>query len=117
MDFWLLLRRVDPGCGGFGWRVWRFIYEAVAVLRERTVERVLAGRMDGISLTEVHLVGCHQPDAAVVVILVVPIEESAAEGSGVFDATEGLWEPGLVFQGLEVGLRVGVVVGCVRAIM
>ena len=117
MDYRLRLRRVDPGCGGFGWWVWRFIYEAVAVLRERTVERVLAGRMDGISLTEVHLVGCHQPDAAVVVILVVPIEEAAAEGSGVFDATEGLWEPGLVFQGLEVGLRVGVVVGCVRASM
>jgi hypothetical protein len=39
----------------------------------------LAGGMDGIGLAKMHLVGCHQPNAAVVVVLVVPIEEAAAE--------------------------------------
>ena len=70
--------------------------------------------MDGIGLAEMHLVGCHQPNTGVVVVLVVSIKEAAAEGFGVFDVPEVLGEPGLVFQGFEVGLRVRGVVGRVR---
>jgi len=62
LDSWLRLRRIDVGWGGFGCWDWRVICEAVAGLRERTVKRVLTDRMDGISLTEVHLVGCHQAE-------------------------------------------------------
>ena len=116
MDHWLRLRRVDPSGGGFSRRGGRFINEAGTVLPERAVERVLACREDGIGLAEVHLVRCHQPDSDMVVLPVVPIEEAAAESPGILDAAKTLGEPGLVFQGL-VGLRVRVVVGCVRAAM
>ena len=109
------MRRVDPSGGGFiGW-VRSFVYEAGAILPERAVERALARRVDGVSLAEVHLVGCHHTNTAVVMFLVVPIEEASAECSGILDAPEALGEPWLVFQGFEVGLRVRVVVGCVRA--
>ena len=43
-----------------------------------------------------------------VVILVVPIEEAATERSGILDTPEALGEPRLVFQDLEVCLRVRV---------
>ena len=46
-----------------------------------------------------------------VMVLVVPGEEAAAEVLGILDAAEALGELGLVFQGLEVGFRERVVVG------
>ena len=117
MGHWLRLRRVDPSGGRLvGW-VRSLVHEAGAVLPERSVERVLARRVNGIGLAEVHLVGCHRANAAVVVFLVVPIEEASAECSGILNAPEVFGEPWLVFQGFEAGLRVGVVVGCVRAAM
>jgi len=42
--------------------------------------------------------------------LVVPVEEAAAEGAGIFDAAEALWKFGLVFECLEVAFGKGVVV-------
>lgn len=53
--------------------------------------------MDGIGLAKMALVLCYQPNAGVVVVLVVPIKEAAAAGFGVFDPTEVRWEPWLVF--------------------
>ena len=66
--------------------------------------------MDGIDLAVVHLVGRHQADAGMVVLLVVPIEEAAAEASGVLDAAEALGEPRLILQGLEVAFGERVVI-------
>jgi hypothetical protein len=42
------------------------------------------------------------------VLVVVPVDESAAVLAGVLDRVEPLGELGLVFEGLEVRLRVGV---------
>jgi hypothetical protein len=53
--------------------------------------------MDDAGLAEMHLVGRHQSDADVMVILVVPSEEAAAEGLGILDAAEALGELRLVF--------------------
>ena len=52
-----------------------------------------------------------------VVILVVPIEEPAAEVPGVINAPEPLRKPRLVFQGFEVALGERVVVGRVRPVV
>ena len=59
---------------------------------------VLTGGMDDLGLTVMHLVGRHQSDADVMVLLVVPGEEAAAEGPGILDAAEALGELRLVFQ-------------------
>ena len=64
-----------------------------------------------------HLVRGHQADAGVMMVLVVPVEEAAAEAPGVLDAAEALWEAWLIFQGLEVALGERVVVGCVRSVV
>ena len=57
------------------------------------------------------LVGRHQADAEMAVMLVVPVQEGAAEGAGVLDGAEPPGELGLVFQGLEAAFREAVVVG------
>ena len=85
--------------------------EAVWVDAEGVVEGLLAGGMDLVGQTVVDLVGGHQADAQMVMVLVVPVEEGAAEGLGVLDGAEPLGELGLVFQGLEAALREGIVVG------
>jgi len=54
--------------------------------------------MDGVGLAVMHLVRGHQADADVMVILVVPGAEAAAEGPGVLDAAETFRELRLVFQ-------------------
>jgi hypothetical protein len=59
--------------------------------------------------------GGEQPDPAVAVLEVVPAEEDLAERSGVLDAVEPVREGGMVLEGLELALAVGVVVGDVRA--
>src|ERR1700692_1937464 len=47
-------------------------------------------------------------------VLVVPIEETATEGLGVLDAAEALRKLRLIFHGLEVAFRERIVVGSVR---
>src|SRR5208282_5389770 len=64
-----------------------------------------------------HLIRRHQANPGMVVILVVPIEEPAAEAPGVLDAPEPLRKPRLVFQGFEVALGERVVVGRVRPVV
>jgi hypothetical protein len=66
--------------------------------------------MDGFGLTVMHLVGRHQSDADVMVILIIPGEEVTTEGPGILDTAEAFGELRLVFQGLEMRLRERVVV-------
>src|SRR6202051_2865569 len=56
----------------------------------------------------------HQADASMVMLLIVPVEEAAAERLGILDAAEALWELGLVFHGFEVAFRERIVVGRMR---
>ena len=92
-------------------RFWRFFDEALRVGAEGAIEGFLAGRMDRIGLAVMDLIGRHQADAGMMMVLVVPIEKAAAERLGVLDAAEALGELRLVFQGLEVAFRERVVVG------
>jgi hypothetical protein len=70
--------------------------------------------VDLVGLTVVHLVGRHQADAGMVVVLIVPIEEAAAERLGVLDTAETLRKLRLVFHGFEVAFRERIVIGGVR---
>src|ERR1700737_2886903 len=79
--------------------------EAFGVSAEGTVKGDLAGGVDFVGLTVVHLVGRHQADAGMVMVLIVPIEEAAAERFGVLNATEALRKLRLVFHGFEVAFR------------
>ena len=97
-------------CGRFG----LLSDEAFRVSVEGAIEDVLAGGVDCISLTVMHLIGRHQADASVVMLLIVPVEEAAAERLGILGAAEALWELGLVFHGFEVAFRERIVVGRMR---
>src|SRR3972149_6189184 len=58
---------------------------------------------------------CHETDSRVPVLVVVVIEEAAAEQPAVFDGTKTTRELGAIFQCLELRLGVGIVVGDVRS--
>src|SRR5580700_6156996 len=113
--FWR--RRVDPCCGWFGWWYGCFLDEALGVCTERLIEGELAGRMHGVDLSVVHLIRGHQTDPAMVMLLVVPVEEGSAETSGILDTTEAFGKARLILQCLEVAFGKGVVVGGVRPVM
>jgi len=66
--------------------------------------------MDGVGLTEVDLVGCYQANACVMVVLIIPSEEAAAERAGFVDGFEPFGKLWLIFQCLEVGFREWVVI-------
>ena len=70
--------------------------------------------MDCAGLPEVDLIGRHQADACVMMVLVIPSEEATAECAGLVDGLEPSWELRLIFQRLEVGLRERVIVRDVR---
>ena len=84
--------------------------EPLRGVEERRVQGGLAGGVDCARLPEVDLIWCHQADASVVMVLVIPGCEPAAECAGLNDGLEPFWELRLVFQRLEMGLREGVVV-------
>ena len=78
--------------------------------REGSIKRDLAGGMDGAGLPEVDLIWCHQPDARVMMVLIIPREETATEGACPVDGLEPFGEFWLIFQCLEVGFRERVVI-------
>jgi len=71
--------------------------------------------MDGLGLTEVDLVGCHQANACVMMVLIIPGEETAAERAGIIDGVEPFGKLGLIFQRLEVSFREWVVIRGMRS--
>ena len=73
--------------------------------------------MDVVGLAIVDLVGGHQTETDMVVLLIVPWEEPPAEGFRVFDAAEELGKLRLILQGFEVAFRERVVVGSMRPTM
>ena len=81
---------IDP-CGGWlGGRLWWLVDETLWGIAACLIEGLLACGVDGIYLAIVDLVWGHEADAGVVVVLVIPGEELAAEGLGILDATEPL---------------------------
>ena len=73
--------------------------------------------MNGIGLTVVDLVRCHQADPGMVMLLIVPIEEPAAEAFGILDAAKALREAWLILQGFELAFGERVVVGGMRSVV
>ena len=108
-------RRIDPSRDWLCGRFWLLSDEAFWVSAEGAVECDLAGGVDFVGLTVVHLVGRQQADAGMVVFLIVPGEEAAAERFGVLNAAKTLRKLRLVFHGFEVALRERIVIGGVRS--
>ena len=54
------------------WWFWALADEAVRRAWEGRIKRCLAGGMDGVGLPEVDLIWCHQPDARVMMVLIIP---------------------------------------------
>jgi len=74
---------IDPCGGWFCWQCWWLVDEALWVVSAGAIESFLSGSVNGISLAVMDLVWRHEADAAVVVVLVVPVEELPAEGLGI----------------------------------
>ena len=66
---------------------------------EGAVECFLAGCVDLVGLTVMDLVWRHQADASMMMILIIPIEEDAAERLCVLDAAEPARKLGLASRG------------------
>ena len=105
---------IDPDGRGFSRWLGRLLDEAFGIGAEGVIEGSLSGGVDIVGLAVVDLVGSHEADPGMVVVLVVPGEEAAAEVLGVLNAAEARGEFGLVLEGLEVGFGERIVVGGVR---
>ena len=104
-----MFRRIDPDRSGFERRLRWPVDEALGVQLECLIKDRLAGGVDFIGLPVVDLVGRHQADAEMMVVAVVPGEEMPAEGLGILDAAKALGKLRLIFQGLKVAFREGIV--------
>ena len=71
---------------------------------EGSIQGRRAGFQDLCCPSVVDILRPHECDATVAVLGVVPAEERAAEGPGVFQRTEALRKLRAVLQGLELGL-------------
>jgi hypothetical protein len=91
---------------GLGW----FADKPLGVGGVGVVEHDLAGSKDLLGAAEVHIGRGEQGDPAMVVLVVVPAERALVEAAGVLDRAEPVGEGGVVLEGLELALGVGVVV-------
>ena len=111
LRFW----RIDPNCRWLLRWFGRLFDEAVWIGVEGFVESFLSFGVDLVCQSVVDLVWRHEADSEMMVVAIVPVEETAAEGFGVLDGAEALRELGLIFAGFEEALREGIVVGGVRS--
>ena len=100
------LIQVAIGFAGFG----LLSDEAFRVSVEGAIEDVLASGVDCVGLTVMHLIGRHQADAGMMMLLIIPIEEVAAERLGILNAAEALWKLRLVLHRFEVAFRERIVI-------
>ena len=70
---------IDPDGGGFGGWYGGLFDEALWLGVEGAVEGPLSGGMDVVSLAVVDLVRGHEAEARMVMVLVVPGEDAAAD--------------------------------------
>src|SRR3954470_15323912 len=99
--------RVDPGLGWHRRRHGDFADEALWIGLVCLCQDVLTGGMDGLGLAVMHLVGGHQSNADVMVTLIVPSEEAAAECPGILNAAETLGDCGWYFRVLKCASEKG----------
>jgi hypothetical protein len=105
-----LFGRVDPG-GAWQFRRCGWLAdEALGMLLVGGCEDAGSCGLDGAGASVVDVGGGVQAEAAVAVLVVVPGEEVLAVLAGGLDGAETGREPGPVFQGLELRLRVRIVV-------
>ena len=70
---WLrLLWWVDPDSFRDLWWFWALADEPLWRAKKCSIESVLAGGMAGVGLPEVDLIWRHQPDARVMMVLIIP---------------------------------------------
>ena len=81
-------RWIDPSGGWLGGWFWSLVDEALRGIAAGPIEGLLARGVNGISLAVVDLVRGHEANPSVMVVLVVPVEEWAAEGLGILDAAK-----------------------------
>jgi hypothetical protein len=68
-----------------------------------------------LSKSVVHVVRREQAKPRVVMVAVVPGEKVSADAAGVLNRAETFGEAGPIFEGLEMRLGVGIVIGDVRS--
>src|SRR5690606_26028155 len=107
--------RVDPHGRRKGRCLWPLANEALRVPAVDPVEYGVACVTDRFCLAVVDGRGGHESDAAVTVIVVVPVEERSRERAAVFERAEAIGEFWAVLERLELCLREGVVVCDVRS--
>ena len=66
--------------------------------------------MDGVGLSVVDLVWCHQAETGVMMIAIIPVEKMPAECLGILDAAEAFGKLRLIFQGFAAALRERIVI-------
>jgi hypothetical protein len=89
--------------------------KALGVGLEGLIEHDLASGVDLLGAAFVNAGGRHHPDAAVPVLVVVPVKVATAEAARILDGPESLGKARAVFQRLELRFGVRVVVGNMRA--
>jgi hypothetical protein len=89
--------------GRLGW----LADEPVWVRHEGVIQDGRSGGDDLAGRAVVDVGRGEQCDPAVAVLVVVPAEKPLAEGAGVLDRAEPVWEAGMVFESLELAFRVG----------
>ena len=101
LGWFRFLGRVDPdGSRDLGW-FWGLADEPLRGAEERRVQGSLAGGVDCARLPEVDMVRFYQAHACVMMFLVMPSEDVAAECAGLFDRPGTFGELRLIFLDLS----------------
>ena len=107
--------RIDPNCFGKTCRFGRAVDESLGIVLPSTLKRLCSGRNDFAGLAVVQRCWSQQPDAAVIMLVVVPADEFPGELQAIFVASKPLWEFGTVLHCFELAFRERIIVGNMRS--
>ena len=108
-------RRATEPCVRFAKRA-RFIWRAISICRPSCSTASKAAPPEArLSAAEVNIGRSEVGDSGVMVFVVIPLVKGGEVRTGVLQAAEAVGEVRTVFQRLELGFRIGVIVGDVRS--
>jgi len=107
----LLFGRIYPSGVGQYRRLRRLFHEALGIFRIDLLQGFLAVFADGRALSGMDLPGCHQADAAVMMFVVVPLEEPNAERARILNRAEPFRKGRAIFHRLELAFGIGIIIG------
>ena len=110
-------RRIDPDGGGYRSRDGGSFHKAFGIFQIRSLQDLLPLIQHGLGASEMNIGRREEADGTVVMLIVVPAEESSRPSPGIHLTAEAVRIIRAIFQRFELCFRIRVIIADMRSAM